>query len=93
MEGLGFRAIERLEGISHVSVMKWVRHLGNKINALKETSLEKVSIMELDELWHFIGKKNKSAGCGLHMIVMEDEAVASGLVTVTEQPVNNSFSN
>ena len=62
MQGLGFRAIERLEGVSHVSVMNWVRKLGNKISQHKESSLEKVSIMELDELWHFIGKKNKNAG-------------------------------
>ena len=93
MEGLGFRAIERLQGISHVSVMKWVRKLGDKINQHRQTSSEKVSIMELDELWHFIGKKNKNAGCGLHLIVMEDEAVPSGLVAVTEKPVNNFFSN
>ncbi len=93
MEGLGFRAIERLEGVSHVSVMKWVRKLGNKIDQHKQTFPEKISIMELDELWHFIGKKNKSAGCGLRMIVMEDKAVPSGLVAVIEKPVNTSFRN
>lgn len=93
MEGLGFRAIERLEGVSHVSVMKWVRKLGDKINQYKEASHEKVAIMELDELWHFIGKKNKSAGCGLHMIVIEDKDVPSGLVVVTEKLAANSLSS
>ena len=86
MEGLGFRAIGRLEGISHVSVMKWVNKLGDKINQHKQTFPEKISIMELDELWHFIGKKNKSAGYGLRMIVMEDKAVPSGLLAVIENP-------
>ena len=92
LEGLGFRAIERLEGVSHVSVMKWVRKLGDKINRYKETSHEKVAIMELDELWHFIGKKNKNAGYGLHMIVMENRDLPSGLVVVTERAVASSLS-
>jgi len=93
MEGLGFRAIERLEDVSHVAVMKWVRKLGDKISEHPETASEKVSIMELDELWHFIGKKKTSAGCGLRMIVMADAAVPSGLVRVIEKPVESCISS
>ena len=59
IEGVGFRGIERLEKVSHVAVMKWVRQLGKKINENKETKREKVSIVELDELWHFVGKKKQ----------------------------------
>ena len=87
MEGLGFRAIERLEGVSHVSVMKWVRKLGEKIACQIQEDPGKIAIMELDELWHFIGKKNKSAGSGLHIIVMEDASVPSGLVVVEQKAV------
>lgn len=64
MEGLGFRAIELLESVSHVAVMKRVCKLGDKINEHPETASEKVSIMELDELWHFIGKKRQVLGMG-----------------------------
>ena len=64
LEGVGFRGISRLTGISHVTVMKWIRKLGTDIERLRPQSGEKVSIMELDEMWHFIQKKHKSAGCG-----------------------------
>jgi len=90
MEGLGFRAIERLEGVSHVTVMKWVRKLGEKIAGQIHENPGKIAIMELDELWHFIGKKNKSAGSGLHMIVTEDASVPSGLVAVEQKMVPSS---
>jgi transposase-like protein len=73
LESVGFRGIERLTGISNVTVMRWVRKLGGKIG--QETVTKKqVSVMELDELWHFIGKKSINSGCGLRMTVTEDEA-------------------
>jgi transposase-like protein len=64
LEGVGFRGIERLTGISNVTVMRWVRTLGEKIQEEKPVSKQKVAIMELDELWHFIGKKTKMLGVG-----------------------------
>lgn len=85
LEGLGFRAIERLEGVSHVTVMKWVRKLGEAIEKQAHASVEKISVMELDELWHFIGKKKTNAGSGLRMIVMEDASVPFGLVAVEQK--------
>lgn len=57
MDGNGFRAIERQLGIPHVTVMRWVRSLGEKIQRLKDSGPKKVSVMELDEMWHYIGKK------------------------------------
>ena len=63
LEGVGFRGIERLTGKSHVSVMRWVRKLGDRIEDFKKCDkktvkeAESVSIMELDEMWHFIQKK------------------------------------
>jgi len=85
MEGLGFRAIERLEDVSHVTAMKWVRKLGEKIAGQIQENPGKSAVMGLDELWYFIGKKNKSAGSGLRMIVMEDVSVPSGLVVVEQK--------
>ena len=40
-----------------------------------------VTTMELDEMWHYVGKKNRSAGYGLLMI--ENEAVPSTFKSVT----------
>jgi uncharacterized protein YjcR len=86
LEGVGFRGIERLTGISNVTVMRWVRALGEKIHEEKTISEQTVAIMELDELWHFIAKKNKNVGCGWRMTVMRDESVPSNLVAVTILP-------
>lgn len=67
LEGVGFRGIERLTGVSHVSVIKWVRELGDRIEALRPQSGGEVSVMELDEMWHFVKKSPTNAGSGLPM--------------------------
>lgn len=64
LEGVGFRGIERLTGISHVTVMRWVKALADKIDMSLPAEEKRVAIMELDEMWHFIQKKHKNAGCG-----------------------------
>ena len=66
LEGVGFRGIARLTGVSHVIVQHWVKQLGDKIEALRPETGEvtQVNIMEIDEMWHFIQKKHKNAGSG-----------------------------
>lgn len=69
LEGVGQRAIERLVGVSHNSVMNWVlEETQNK--ALKKVNAEQVEWVEVDELWSFVGKKNNLAGCGGLLIVL-----------------------
>ena len=62
LEGVGFRGIERLTGISHVTVMRWVRALAERINENTSEDNRRVAIMELDEMWHFVGKKRQMLG-------------------------------
>ena len=52
LEGIGFRRIERLLGVSHTAVIYWVKKAGKKIKdiAFKENKPEKVDTLELDEL-------------------------------------------
>ena len=50
LEGVGFRGIERLTNISHVTVMRWVKALGDKIDANVSKEEKRVAIMELDEM-------------------------------------------
>ena len=66
LEGVGFRGISRLTGVSHVTVMRWVKKLGDDIERLRPVAdePESVSVMELDEMWHFVQKKETNAGCG-----------------------------
>ena len=64
LEGVGFRGIARLTGVSHVIVQRWVKELGDKIEHLRpETGkITQVNIMEIDEMWHFVQKKEQMLG-------------------------------
>jgi len=66
LEGMGFRGIGRFMGVSHVIVQHWVKQLGDNIERLRPQTgeVEPVSVMELDEMWHFIQKKETNAGSG-----------------------------
>ena len=72
LEGLGFRSIGRILGVSNVAVLKWVRKTTENLrsnlkdrNDLKHWKIEK---MELDEMWHYVLKKSKKHGYGLQLI-------------------------
>ena len=64
LEGMGFRAIERVLGVSHVSVMNWVKQLGEGIELIRLEEKE-VAVAEVDELCSFVGVKKTSYGSGL----------------------------
>ena len=66
LEGVGFRGISRLTGIPHTTVMRWVHKLGDNIEQFRPQTgeVELVSVMELDEMWHFIQKKETNTGSG-----------------------------
>ena len=69
LEGLGFRSIGRILGISNVTVLKWIRAMGENLfqaGALwKNTNVKAVSQIQLDEFWHYTKKKEVSFGFGL----------------------------
>ena len=62
-EGIAARKIERLLKISHNSVLGWVRK-EVEFKALKPVPAEDLSVVEIDEMWSFIGTKNSPSGCG-----------------------------
>ena len=49
LEGIGFRRIERILKVSHVSVINWVKNAGAKLENVPKKD-EKVEVLELDEL-------------------------------------------
>ena len=78
LEGIGFRRIERLLGMSHVTVINWVKKAGGKIKDIvfEEKKAEKVDVLEMDELCikikktkhkvdMFSGRTNFSANKGI----------------------------
>ena len=56
VKGVGLRATERLVGVSHNSVMNWVREevAGQ---ALAQVDAAEIDTIEADELWTYVGKK------------------------------------
>ena len=63
VNGLGFRAIERVTGVHHTTVICWVKQLGTKLDDAPAVS-EIPQVGELDELETFVGSKKTKFGCG-----------------------------
>ena len=62
-EGIAARKIERLLGVSHNSVLGWVRkEVANQ--ALKSAAARQLQVVEADEMWSYVGSKNTPSGCG-----------------------------
>jgi transposase-like protein len=94
-EGLGFRSIGRLLGVSNVTVLNWIRGIGQEVQhfvasqtfALKA---EEITIVEMDELWHFVGQKNGSSGYGLLWRVTPEPSSLIVLAAEAARPPNAS---
>ena len=56
VNGLGFRAIERVTGVNHNTVIRWVRKVASNL-PLAPSPQEIPEITEIDELQTFVGKK------------------------------------
>ena len=58
VNGMGFRAIERIKGVHHTSIINWVKQVGELLpNAYIPATIPLVG--ELDELETFVGSKKQ----------------------------------
>ena len=80
LEGLGFRSIGRILGVSNVSVLNWIRSFGEEIQVLQGDS-KAIKYVELDEMHSYIGNKKTTVGFGLLLIDLERDSLISLLVT------------
>ncbi|MCS6822283.1 MAG: IS1 family transposase [Microscillaceae bacterium] len=55
LEGLGFRSIGRFLKVSHVTVFKWIKAYGKKLDEIR--SNEAIEVVEIDEMHTYIGSK------------------------------------
>ena len=63
VNGMGFRAIERIKGVHHTSIINWVKQVGELLpNAYAPETIPLVG--ELDELETFVGSKKAGASLG-----------------------------
>jgi transposase-like protein len=56
VNGLGFRAIERMKGVHHTTIINWVKQVGELLPDTYEAETIP-EIAELDELETFLGQK------------------------------------
>jgi transposase-like protein len=56
-DGLSFRRIARHLGVDHVTVMLWVKAYTDQLPAAPLPAEKPLHIVEMDELYTFIGKK------------------------------------
>jgi len=87
LEGLGFRSIGRLLGVSHVAVYQWIKSFGENIESLRSDN--EIEIMELDEMHTYIGSKKTIVGYGLLLIDMGKNLSIASLVTEALKQENN----
>lgn len=83
-----YRGLAKLFGVSDVTIYRWVCAYAK---ALPEPVVRgDVTELELDEMWHFVGKKNGSAGFGRLMTVRLDAVWPGWSDVVTRRPAGNS---
>lgn len=63
--------IAKLFNVSRTAVLYWIRAIGKSLpEPIIDTDLKEIQV---DEIWHFINKKNKKYGYGEPWIVIETE--------------------
>lgn len=60
-DGLGFRQIGRHLGVDHVTVMHWVKAHTDQLPPAPLPAEKPLHIVEMDELYSFIGKKKSGS--------------------------------
>lgn len=61
--GMGFRAIERVKGVHHTTIIYWVKQLGQQLADAPPVE-EIAEVTEIDELQTFVGSKKTKSGSG-----------------------------
>lgn len=71
--------IARLFKVSRTSVLNWIRTMGK--NLPEPEFATDVKEIQMDEMWHYINKKNENYGSGEPWIVLETEP-SDGLLAI-----------
>jgi transposase-like protein len=78
LSGMSFNAIAYLFKVSDVAVLKWVRQFA-KDNE-RNIKPKEIQILELDEMWHYVGAKKTNYGYGQLMIGLQENLLPSSVV-------------
>ena len=70
VNGMGFRGIERVQGVHHTAVITWVKQVSELLPAAYDPEVFP-EVGELDELETFVGCKKTKFGSGLPLTTSE----------------------
>ena len=88
MSGLSLNRIGKICGVSGQSVLNWIKDFAAK-HAERPKSEGQMVILELDELWHFLQKKDTSSGFGRQWIAFPVDCWIGNSVKETQKPSPN----
>ena len=66
--------------------MRCISDAGQALHSIKRPDHGHIRVIEVDEMWHYVRKKNKKSGCGLLMIEIEEKSLISNSVGVISTP-------
>ncbi|ODS42843.1 MAG: hypothetical protein MSIBF_06120 [Candidatus Altiarchaeales archaeon IMC4] len=83
--------IAKLFNVSRPAVLKWIRTIGK---GLTEPSVDgEIKEVEIDEMWHFLNKKNEKYGSGEPWIAVQIKPSDGLLAIVLLKQLKNSTKN
>jgi len=86
LHGVSMNAIAKWTGVTTPAVLKWIRNHA-KENCPKPVPGE-ATIVELDEMWHFIEKKTANSGFGRLIVVIQGDSLTGNVGVVITLPSN-----
>ena len=89
MSGLSINRIGKLCGVSAQSVLNWIRIFAAE-HAEKPKPEGQTVILELDELWHYLQKKDENSGFGQLWIAFPVDCWIGSSVIEMHGPLPNS---
>ena len=82
--GLSFNAIARIYNVSAQTVLRWVRNFAEKTYEKPEP--REAVVVELDEMWHYLGSKKTSCGYGRLIVALPVSSLTGNAGLVIKQP-------
>jgi transposase len=78
-------ALSKMFGVHTSSVLKWIRRYATTHGAKPEPT-GKATILELDEMWHFLKKNARRSGSGRLVIVLQANSWTGSAGVVIREP-------
>ena len=82
--GLSLNAIARIYNVSAQTVLRWVRNFAEKTYEKPEP--REAVVVELDEMWHYLGSKKTSCGYGRLIVALPVSSLTGNAGLVIKQP-------